>query len=39
LHDQAPLVGAAAFWRDGSVISANAAIQDPERADPLRDGL
>jgi glucokinase len=37
LLDQAPLVGAASFWRSGSDISEKAAIQDPERADSLRD--
>lgn len=38
LLDKAPLVGAAAFWKNGSDTSAEAVTEDPERADSLRDG-
>jgi len=38
LLDKAPLVGAAAFWRNGSDTSASPAIQEPHRVDSLRDG-
>jgi glucokinase len=38
LLDKAPLVGAAAFWRDGSDTSPGAAIEVSDRADSLRDG-
>jgi glucokinase len=38
LLDKAPLVGAAAFWKNGSDTFADAVTEDPERADSLRDG-
>jgi glucokinase len=38
LLDKAPLVGAAAFWRNGSDTSGNVGIEDADGADSARDG-
>jgi glucokinase len=38
LLDKAPLLGAAAYWQNGSDISTEAAIRESDRADSLRDG-
>ncbi|MGA7106226.1 MAG: ROK family protein [Terracidiphilus sp.] len=38
LLDKAPLLGAAAYWQNGSDTSREAANQDSDRADSLRDG-